>query len=174
VHGADPLSISVEKYEVHGLAELRRALNKLPERVELNILSAMARAGAQVVRKDALARLGTADKKSVVLRKRKTRRGLAKYSIGPSGEKFYLMFLELGARPHSIKPKKANVLADKESGFFAGGEVQHPGVTARPWLRPAIDENLHRIVEAMRKRGTARLAKETERLARETGAKIRR
>lgn len=46
---------------------------------------------------------------------------------------------ERGAASHQIAPKAASVLSNAETGFFARGAVQHPGMAARPLIAPAFD-----------------------------------
>jgi hypothetical protein len=46
------------------------------------------------------------------------------------------LFFEVGTDPHEIKPKKKVLrLAD---GRFVTGPVKHPGMKARPFLRPLL------------------------------------
>jgi len=64
--------------------------------------------------------------------------GQASYRVGSPVP--YGYFLEFGTRPFTITPKKAKAL----HWVGQGGEdvfatvVHHPGITARPWLRPAM------------------------------------
>jgi hypothetical protein len=45
--------------------------------------------------------------------------------------------IEWGTGPHIIRAKNAKVLTDGKS--FFGKEVNHPGTTAQPFMRPSID-----------------------------------
>ena len=45
---------------------------------------------------------------------------------------------EGGAKQHEITPK-GTVLSNRETGFFARGAVQHPGMAARPLIVPAFN-----------------------------------
>jgi hypothetical protein len=49
-------------------------------------------------------------------------------------------WLEFGTRPYTIKPKKAPYLRFQTSdgNWVTTSEVHHPGIAARPWLRPAM------------------------------------
>ena len=160
----------MEKYEVHGLQELNRALEKLPVNIHRNILNAAVRAGGQVVRKAALSELG-GDKTDIVLKKRRSKTLSSRYSVAVSNQKFYLMYREFGVAGHTIKPKNKKALGDRQTGEFFGGEVQHPGQPAQPFLRPALDNNINRILEEMRKKIAARLAKEAQKAAASAGVK---
>src|ERR1700684_758693 len=44
----------------------------------------------------------------------------------------YAPFVEFGTAPHIIRPVKARVLANKETGQFFGTLVHHPGTKANP------------------------------------------
>ena len=45
-------------------------------------------------------------------------------------------------------------------GNLVGGKVMHPGARAKPFLRPAVDENQAQIVRAVGERIKTRIAKE--------------
>jgi HK97 gp10 family phage protein len=66
--------------------------------------------------------------------------------IGPKSEKWYARFFETGTRPHLVTPKNAGALR----WYDASGAVIQPvvnveGIPARPFLRPAVDENINDI-----------------------------
>lgn len=50
----------------------------------------------------------------------------------------YAAAVELGARPHTIRVKRAKTLANAETGQVFGPVVHHPGTPAQPYLRPAL------------------------------------
>lgn len=56
----------------------------------------------------------------------------------------YAAYVEYGTRPHTISVNGAKVLTDKKT--FFGKSVEHPGTTAQPYLRPAIDNNRKALV----------------------------
>jgi len=160
-------------YEVHGLAEVKRKLKMLPQAVRNRILRSMAGAGAKVVRDDAALRAGV-KKRDILYRasRSKSAPGAYVYSVGPEANLFYLRFRELGAGPHTMNlklpsklrknftPKK--VMSDGTTIY--GTVVDHPGQQPKPFLRPALYENIPKVVEAMRKRGMQRIEKEAARL----------
>lgn len=57
--------------------------------------------------------------------------------VGPDDNHWYYKFLEYGAGAHTI-PGSILVLFGTD---FVTGSVPHPGFAARPFLRPALDEN---------------------------------
>lgn len=58
----------------------------------------------------------------------------------------YGKYLEHGTAPYTIRAKIASVLSDGTN--FFGTKVDHPGVRARPWLRPAF-ETVKRQIEKL-------------------------
>jgi hypothetical protein len=62
----------------------------------------------------------------------------ALYKVG-STEK-YGLWLEFGTGPYIIRPKKGKFLRFRGSdgNWVTTTEVHHPGIKARPWLRPAL------------------------------------
>lgn len=51
----------------------------------------------------------------------------------------YGLFVELGTRPHVIESKGPWPLRNRRTGEVFGRRVRHPGTTAQPFLRPALD-----------------------------------
>ena len=58
----------------------------------------------------------------------------------PSSDPPYPTYIEFGTPPHTISVKNKRVLTDGKGKFF-GKTVNHPGTQAKPFLRPALDEN---------------------------------
>lgn len=56
----------------------------------------------------------------------------------PTGRR-YGLDVELGTRPHIIESHGSWPLRDQHGKVF-GRTVQHPGTTAQPFLRPAVDD----------------------------------
>jgi len=63
----------------------------------------------------------------------------------------YAPSVELGSRPHIIRPKTAKALHFKIGGkdIFTK-EVQHPGWSGKPFLRPALAKNRKTIEKLFR------------------------
>lgn len=67
--------------------------------------------------------------------------------VGPDDrEAFYGLFLELGVDAHHVTPAVKKAL-QIEGGFAASAD--HQGIPAQPFLRPALDENIDAVVEAI-------------------------
>lgn len=158
---------------VEGLKEIKQVLDRLPSQLQKNVLSSANRAGAQVIRQEAIIALsgrGVVDAQSKVIIKK------SKYSteeapmvlVGNRNENYELGILERGSGAHEIeaievkrtrqeqagakrKTKRTGkkVLADVGKGLFFGTKVKHPGFLAKPWLRPAFDTKKADAVKKM-------------------------
>lgn len=51
----------------------------------------------------------------------------------------YGLFVEMGTKPHEIRPVNKKGLANVRQGKFFGKLVRHPGTRANPFLERAID-----------------------------------
>jgi HK97 gp10 family phage protein len=71
--------------------------------------------------------------------------------VKPKEEKWYYRFFETGAGQHDITPKKASALAfEGDEGLVITGGVDHPGMVARPFLRPAFDTEKDAATKAVK------------------------
>lgn len=71
------------------------------------------------------------------------------YLIGPDEDHFYASFIEFGTTGVSIKPK------DKKALKFEGEykALANPsGTPAKPFLRPAYDENKEEVIKAIKEK----------------------
>lgn len=154
--------------KLKGFAELQKALDELPEKIERNIVRSALRAAAKVTEAEA--------KRLVPVRTGKLRDSIrvntrivkgkptATITVGGSSSKkskktypFYAHFVEFGAKAHFIKPKKAKSL------FIAGvmrNGVDHPGARKSPFMRPALDASAQAAVLAFGQAVKARLTKQ--------------
>lgn len=146
---------------IQGLADLKRALNDLPAKIEKNIMRGALRAGANEIKKAAQANVPVksgALKNSIKVstRARKDRYMRARVTAGDKTA-FYAHMVEFGTAAHRIRPK------GKKSLFFAGiarTAVEHPGAEQRPFMRPALDSASQAAVQATADYIRNRLAKE--------------
>lgn len=67
-------------------------------------------------------------------------------TLGIFAKARHASFVEQGTRPHAIMPKRARVLRFQAGGrtVFAA-RVNHSGTRPRPFLRPAIEEEIRRL-----------------------------
>lgn len=145
---------------VKGLSELNDYLQKLPVRLEQNILRGALRAGLKPIKDAAIANCPTGEPSdnnkrkyklyngalrdsiriSARIRKREGKVTASLYAGGKSrktgADVFYAHIIELtGARAHSLS-----------NG--GKGEINHPGVKSQPFLRPAIDAQSNNAILA--------------------------
>lgn len=119
--------------------QLLKALKKFPLNIQKNVMVGSTRAGAKVVSDEAKrlvpVRYGRL-KKSIGIIKRKAKRGTTSFSISPrkggKNDGFYGRFIELGTSKMS----------------------------ARPFLRPALEKSLDDVLIASKKYIQDRLPKE--------------
>jgi len=149
--------------KIKGLAELQRALDELPDKIERNILRSALRQGAKVIETEAkrqvpvrTGKLRDSIRTSVRLRDGQP---VATVTAGGRGKgrPFYAHLVEFGAKAHFIKPKAAHSL------FFAGiarNGVDHPGAQKHPFMRPALDAAVQAAVLAFGQQIQRRLTKE--------------
>lgn len=64
--------------------------------------------------------------------------------VGPTKEKWYYRFFETGTKPHTIRGRPFLVLGPDK----VVRSVNHPGMAARPFLRPALDSEQERAMDA--------------------------
>ena len=138
------------KAKIEGGQELMKALQGLDVNVR-NALVQAADAGAEVIRAEAARRApGPYIVKSYQWNKR-FRKNRADFQIGPDREHRHYYFFEVGTRPHVIKPKDRKGLAFLgRAGQIVRRSVKHPGMAARPFLRPAMDASKDQAVEAVK------------------------
>lgn len=79
----------------------------------------------------------------------KTGRGMAEAAIGPARQQWYYRFLETGAQPHEIRARGPLLTFEGEAGLVRARQVQHTGMAARPFLRPAFDGKQDEAQEAV-------------------------
>lgn len=98
------------------------------------ILEAAATAGAAVIANEA----NTLAPRPII-RSETVERSSARVTVdtGPPDEVWFWRFLETGAQPHKITGNP--LVFEGRAGVVVTGAVDHPGMAARPFLRPAFD-----------------------------------
>ena len=136
------------RIEIIGDKELLTKLRQLGSAVAGNALKEAAMAGAEIVVDAAKARAPRRTgqgAETIHAEFIDTKGDSITVDVGPDLKKgFHLKFVEFGTPPHTIRPKRKKALA------FPGGAhpvrvIHHPGTPARPFMRPAIDENEGRV-----------------------------
>lgn len=127
------------------IAEFATSFDKLPEGANATTLKQWAKVAAEVIRV-AMQRMAPrlsgqlADDIVVAIAS-----GTTSYQViakvGPSKKTAWrAKFIEFGVKPHLISLKHSRVLADKAGDIF-GRSAHHPGFSAKPFIRPALDSN---------------------------------
>lgn len=132
--------------EVDGLEECLAQLRDVGFRV-YEATDDAATGGAMVIADEANRRAPKPD--AVEIQKKFTRgRGKVTYRIGVDKDRHYLIFFETGASGHEIDGKDKQALAFMQGGAkLVRGSVRHPGIAARPFLRPAFDSKKETAVD---------------------------
>lgn len=134
---------------VKGLAELQKALDTLPAKIQKNVLRGALRAGVKTIiplakanihnvsgelarTLDARGAIGTKTKGGTVIARLRAGTGLGRKGTEPAN---LPLWLEFGTAAHRIVASKAKTLF---FGIFAKA-TQHPGARPKPFMRPAID-----------------------------------
>jgi HK97 gp10 family phage protein len=149
----------MSQVRVKGLSELNKFLQELPVKMEANIMRGALRAGLKPIKEAAVQNCPVGEPSENNKRKYKVYAGALRDSIrvsaridkkegkvvarlvaggkGKNGASvFYAHIIEMtGARAHSLSKKE-------------GGEINHPGMQARPFLRPALDAQANNAVLA--------------------------
>lgn len=124
---------------VKGLSELNKFLQQLPAKVEANILRGALREGAKPVMEAAKANapVKTGKLRDGIKSRTSLRKGRVTTSIRVTGPHGYLArWFEYGVAAHQITAAKGGWL------FFGGKyakAVNHPGISPRPFMRPALE-----------------------------------
>lgn len=167
--------------EVHvtGLADLQKFLDQLPVKVEMNVMRGALRAGAKLIKDDAVARCpvgkpsaegarlygGYAGALRDSIRLSARRKGsVLSVSVKAGGKTrqgadvWYAHLIEFtGAVAHIIRSTNRKALSfGKAGGVFRS--VLHPGMKAKPFLRPALDAQASNAVVAAAEYMKKRLA----------------
>lgn len=126
-----------------------RAMGVNMERAQEIVL----RAGAEVVRAAAADNVRSASSSvasDVTVARVRDENGAVVIGIAPTRKTWYSVFLERGTRPHPVTMPQGKALRFVgSSGEAYRRTIQHTGTRARPFMRPAADENHERIVDAV-------------------------
>lgn len=122
---------------IEGADELKAQVEALQAKARGAILEKAALKGAKVIEQEAER---NAPGPHIVSEVRASGTYAVEFGIGPDAAHWYYGFFETGTGAHIITPKKGRAIAF----VGAGGEAvrflaAHPGMKARPFLRPALD-----------------------------------
>lgn len=137
------------RVEIEGLDELVRALEGTGADVQAVLKEAVLAAG-EVVAQAAIPNAPGSDIYAEVDEEESSDRKVV-VNVGPDKDHWYYRFSETGATAHEISA--AGALAfEGDRGLVITKSVNHPGMAARPFLRPAVDSGKDQAVEEVGKR----------------------
>lgn len=148
-----------KKIVIEGMDELRMKVKGISSRVALHLESAMLE-GAGLIENEADSLAPGPDIAKETYEKKPER---VVVQVGPKKAKWYWQFFETGATQHEIKAhKKKALFFEGASGPVLTGSVEHMGMAARPFLRPAFDRQKDAAVRLIGERLKAEIELETE------------
>ena len=133
---------------VKGLSDLDKFLSELPAKMEKNIMRGAMRAAAVPIAEQARQNVSVVSgvmQKGIKI-KTGSKAGTVTARVVVTGKHaFAARWVEFGTAAHYIKPKTANSLFF--AGLFSEG-IDHPGGSAKPFMRPALDSRAQAAVLA--------------------------
>jgi len=146
---------------ITGLDEIQKLLDKLPAKIEANVMRGALRAGVRVMEKEAKTRVPVksgALKNSIRISSRRIG-SVLKVSLKSGGKgAMHSHLVEFGTQPHIINAKPDGFLSFL-GGLFAK-TVMHPGAKMKPFMRPALDAGRHNALQVMAAYARTRVNKE--------------
>ena len=138
--------------ELQGIDELLDSIKLIAGIAEkLEVIEEALTAGAEIIRKAAHTNNPRADVQmelgDVKMRGVLTGGKRLTMSIGPSEAKWRYTYVETGTRAHEVSPKNKEALKLYQAeGIITKNTLQIPSTAAKPFLRPAFDENKNKAI----------------------------
>ena len=145
--------------EIVGKKQIAKKLKALSGKVAGSIARRSGSAGARVFRDEAR-RLVPEDSGNlrkainVKVKQFRNRSGFHFYVAVDRGGKakhdgWYAHFIEYGVQPHKIKFDDKKALKLSASGSVLRAVINHPGIPAQPFMRPAFDSKRAQVVKVI-------------------------
>ena len=125
--------------ELQGVAELVATLEQIGADVQ-GVVEQIALAAAVPVAKAIEAKAPGDIGQSIVTATTEKSKKRVTVSVGPDKKKWIARFLEYGTSPHAITADEKKALKLYPLGDVFRRSVNHPGMAAQPFMRPAFDE----------------------------------
>jgi len=140
----------VAKYvKLEGGDELIAELARMGVNVKKSLRGAI-RAGAKLVQAEADARAPSSRAgKKAALQVSSPKRDQVEARVKPTRKRWYLRFFETGTAPHEIAGRPLLAFEGEGGRFVRARRIKHPGMPARPWLRPALEAQSDAAVAAI-------------------------
>jgi HK97 gp10 family phage protein len=143
-----------------GGRQLDDLLKRLAPKLERNIMRGALRAGTVPIREDVKRRapVDSGALRNSVRTTSRARKGQVSASVKVGNrEAWYAHLIEFGTRPHVIKAKPGRAM---QFGGRITAQVNHPGITGKPFIRPAADATTPEAIREVTKYIRKRLTKE--------------
>lgn len=143
-----------------GGRQLSDDLQKLAPKIERNIMRGALRAGTVPIREEVKRRapVDSGALRNSIRTTSRARRGQVSASVKIGNrEAWYAHLVEFGTRPHVIKSKPGRAM---QFGGRITAQVNHPGITGRPFIRASADAKTPEAVQDVTKYIRKRLTKE--------------
>lgn len=138
-----------QSFKVEGLRELGNAMRELGQKDALRIAGAMTNAGAQVVKKEAVLNI----EKSPSVDEGDLRDAVIVKKRGRSESNLTSEHI-VTVRGRGKETKKGVQFGAPHAHFVEFGTVNMP---AEPFLRPALDQNIQKVIGVMKAKGDGRI-----------------
>lgn len=153
----------MKNIKITGGRELALALKQLPKQLEQNVMRQALRAGAKVIQDKAkeLVPVHTGDLKKSLKLSTRSRKGIVTVSVATRGKGAYIArFIEFGTAPHLIKGRNGGMLkfVARDGNTVETASVNHPGIKAKPFLRPSLDAKAKEAIIAVGEKIRSRLS----------------
>lgn len=146
------MATAAQKRGLAGVSSLRRKLRRMPEDVQ-DVVKRAILDSAELIKFHQLRKVPVDEGDLAASIEIKLSGDKLSAEIGPgartmkakraAGWRSHL--IEFGTRPHSTKPQARLLKGGQKEGEGKGG--QHPGMPARPFIRPALKENMDDVTK---------------------------
>jgi HK97 gp10 family phage protein len=156
--------------ELNGAKALEGLLKQFPSRIQRDIINSVASRGAVMVKKHAKRNIkanGSIDTGALYnsIRTKKVRGEHGKYYIYSDRSAPHSHLVEFGTGPRKLqKPTPFEIAPGEWIMLETTGSMP-----AKPFFRPALDENQTEVLKEMRERAAKRMLKEAEKMAQSYG-----
>jgi HK97 gp10 family phage protein len=156
--------------QMDGADQIAKMMKAFPDRIRRDIINAGAARGATVIKQRAKKNIkanGSVESGTLLksIRTKKTKGMHGAYTIYVDDDAWYGHLVEFG---HAGVALKSPVAFEMAAGQWK--TIKRTGTApAKPFMRPAMEENRQKLLEEISKRIAKRMSKEAEKMARQYG-----
>ena len=153
-------------HEINGAEQLQKLLKNFPERIQRDVLNSVAARGATVVKKHARKNIrqnGSVETGALLhsLKTKKKKGVHGEQWIYTKNTAYHARLVEFGTVPRKLKKP---IPFEIQPGVWI--TLSYTGqMPAKPFMRPAVEENQQEVLKEMAKRAGKRMAKEAEKMS---------